>query len=59
MIFVLVRRNNALRSVFAAEVWGTLLVRPSGAVLEEAVTRDRTSVTGTPHTGETVAASQW
>jgi hypothetical protein len=40
-----------LQSVFGASGWGTLFVRPSGAVLEEAVTRDRTTVTVIPRQG--------
>lgn len=52
MIFVLVRRNEALRSVLADRVWGNLLVRPSGVVIEEAVTRDRTTVTVSPARGD-------
>jgi hypothetical protein len=38
--------------------WGSLSLRLSGAVIEEAVTRDRDSVTITP-AGGMVAESQW
>ena len=52
LIFAPVRSKAALQSVSNAGRWGTLLVRPSGAVLEEAVTRDRTTVTVIPARGD-------